>query len=364
MKNLFKNIYHEKKVLVTGHTGFKGSWLCCWLKLMGASVSGYSLAPNTDPSHITLLNPVINEKIDDINNRNSLESYINKIRPDIIFHMAAQPLVRLSYEDPVYTYSTNIMGTVNLLEATRLAESVKAVIIVTSDKCYENREWLWGYRENDPMGGYDPYSSSKGCTELVTSSYRNSFFHINDYEKKHSTLIASTRAGNVIGGGDWADDRLIPDIVRAVEKNEPIMIRNPFATRPWQHVLEPLSGYLLLGQKLLEKEKACADGWNFGPASEEILNVQEVVELSSRHWDRISYEITADINAPHEAKLLKLDCSKANTLLKWLPVWTAEDAIHYTIDWYKKYYENNSINTESDIKSYVDEAGKKKLVWT
>jgi len=283
---MFNNIYKNKKVLITGHTGFKGSWLALWLKELGAEVIGYALKPPTTPSHYELLTQQPTDNLNIISIEGDIRNYIklNEIfqsyKPEIVFHLAAQPLVRYSYINPVETFETNVMGTINVFEACRNCESVRAIVNITSDKCYENKEWVWGYRESDPMGGYDPYSASKGCAELVTSAYRNSFF-TPSYPLTDSpprVLLASARAGNVIGGGDWADDRLIPDIMRATAKNESVIIRNPKATRPWQHVLEPLSGYLLLGQKLLEGRKEFAGGWNFGPDDESNITVENLIE--------------------------------------------------------------------------------------
>jgi len=364
MEILFNNIYKDKVVLVTGHTGFKGSWLSLWLKELGANVIGYALEPPTKPNHFKLLKLKITSIIDDIRDRKKLSDTFNKYKPDIVFHLAAQPIVRDSYSDPVYTFETNIMGTVNVFESCRKSLSVKAIINVTSDKCYENKEWLWGYRESDSMGGYDPYSASKGCSEILTSSYRNSFFNVDDYGKKHNTLLASVRAGNVIGGGDWAQDRLIPDIIRAVSKGKKSVIRNPRATRPWQHVLEPLSGYLTLGWQLLEGKKAFADGWNFGPELENNVPVSEIVNNSKKYWNDITFSELKNNNSVHEANLLMLDCSKANKLLKWKPVWNFSQTLKKTTEWYKAFYQTKTINTDNDLSSYIHDAQKKDVIWT
>ena len=288
---LFNGIYNNKTVLVTGHTGFKGSWLCFWLIQMGAKVIGYSLEPPTSPNHFELLNLDMVSVIGDIRDSDKLNAVFAQYQPEIVFHLAAQPLVRLSYKEPVETFETNVIGTLKVFEACRNTKSVRAIVNITSDKCYENKEWVWGYRENDPMGGYDPYSASKGCAELVTSSYRNSFFNVNEYGKSHNVLLASCRAGNVIGGGDWAKDRLMTDIMVAVSEGKKVVIRNPRATMPWQHVLEPLSGYLMLGQKLFEGKKEFAQAWNFGPGERGSITVKEVVENIKRYWDKIDYEI-------------------------------------------------------------------------
>lgn len=345
--------WHDKRVLITGHTGFKGSWLACWLRRLGAEVYGYSLEPPIQPNHFEVLKLDINSTIGDIRNLESLKKAILESKPEIVFHLAAQPLVRLSYEEPVNTFETNVMGTLNVFEGSRASSTVKAIINVTSDKCYENREWDRGYHEDDRMGGHDPYSASKGCSELLTSSYRNSYFNNEAYGKEHNTLLASCRAGNVIGGGDWAVDRLIPDIIRGASINSLTELRNPHSTRPWQHVLEPLSGYLLLGQKLLEGKKEFAEAWNFGPDNQETLTVREVAEELKQHWDRINYTLSEDTNAVHEAKLLKVDSSKAKEKLKWIATWDSRTAIAKTVEWYKNYYENGIINTEKDIEEFV-----------
>lgn len=361
---LFDGIYAGRKVLVTGHTGFKGSWLSYWLIMMGADVCGYSLNPPTSPNHFDLLKLDIRSEIGDIRNRDRLNKVVKLFSPEIVFHLAAQPLVRISYREPVSTFETNILGTINIFEACRLSESVKAIVNITSDKCYENREWGWGYRENEPMGGHDPYSASKGCAELVTSSYRNSFFNPKEYGKKHNMLIASCRAGNVIGGGDWAEDRLIPDIMKAASFGNIVDIRNPHATRPWQHVLEPLSGYLMIGQRLFDGKIDFAEGWNFGPSDTEMISVGEVVERIRKYWPKIQYKVNIDKHAPYEAGLLKLDCSKAHSKLKWKETWNSEVCFEKTVNWYKKYYEEKTIDTEKDLNTYIEAAKNKNLDWT
>ncbi len=353
MQDLFSGIYKDKTVLVTGHTGFKGSWLVLWLKEMGANIIGYSLEPSTKPNHFELLNLDMVSIIGDIRDKEKVQAVFTKYQPDIVFHLAAQPLVRYSYTNPVETFETNIMGSINIFEAARNIQTVKAIVNITSDKAYENKEWIWGYRENDPMGGYDPYSASKGAVELVASSYRNSFFNNDDYGIKHHTLLASCRAGNVIGGGDWAEDRLVPDIMRAVNTDQKVEIRSPEATRPWQHVLEPLSGYLLIGQKLLEGKKEFAEGWNFGPSDEGSITVKEVVEYIKEYWDKIDYLINEDKNNLHEANLLKLDCSKAHFKLRWKAKWNSETTFKKTIEWYKEFYENNTVQSKKQLLSYT-----------
>ncbi len=360
--SLFGEVYKDKKVLLTGHTGFKGSWLALWLEQMGAKVYGYSLA-NEGINHLNLLPLKMQQNINDLRDLDALQNYFNEVQPDIVFHLAAQALVRQSYNDPIETFSTNVMGTLNVYEACRKTPSIKAIVNVTSDKCYENKEWNWGYRENEPMGGYDPYSASKGCAELLTSSYRNSYFNVDDYGVKHQVLLASGRAGNVIGGGDWAGDRLIPDIIRATSKHEAVKIRNPKATRPWQHVLEPLSGYLTLGWKLLEKDFSAAEGWNFGPDNNSNLPVGEIIELSKKYWNDITIEFSKDPNDHHEANLLMLDCSKANKHLKWKSVWGIDTTLDKTISWYKEYYLNNNVVTLTDLSDYVTDAKAAKIQW-
>ena len=363
MQKLFGGIYKYKTVLVTGHTGFKGSWLVYWLKQMGAHVIGYSLEAPTSPNHLELLNLDIISVIGDIRDLDKLNQTFQEHKPDIVFHLAAQALVRLSYENPVETYETNVLGTLKVFEACKKAK-VKAIINITSDKAYENKEWIWGYRENDPMGGYDPYSSSKGCADILATSYRNSYFNLKEYKKTHQTLLATCRAGNVIGGGDWAKDRLIVDIMLSVSNNKKVSIRNPHATRPWQHVLEPLSGYLQVGQKLLEEKVEFADAWNFGPSDEGSITVKEVVTNVKKHWDKIEYKINEDVSQPHEANLLKLDCSKAHIILKWKDVWKSDTTFEKTVKWYKSYYEEDKfILTKDNLKSYIKDAKDKNIEW-
>jgi CDP-glucose 4,6-dehydratase len=332
------SFWKDKRVLLTGHTGFKGSWLSLWLQSMGAQVVGYALAPPTNPNmfEVAEVEEGMTSIIGDIRDLAKLQAIFVEHKPEIVFHMAAQSLVRYSYSEPVETYSTNVMGTVNLLEAVRGTKSVKAVVNVTSDKCYENREWTWGYRENEAMGGYDPYSNSKGCAELVTAAYRNSYFHPEKY-KEHGVALASGRAGNVVGGGDWADDRLIPDFMRAITQGKPVNIRNPYSIRPWQHVLEPLSGYLLLAQKLYEEGASYAEGWNFGPNDEDAKSVQWIVEGLTQFWGEEAGWVLDGGDHLHEAHYLKLDCSKAKARLNWFPKWHLNEALGRIVDWQKKY---------------------------
>ena len=328
--------WNGKKVFLTGHTGFKGGWLSLWLVSMGAKVTGYALAPNTAPNLfevLTIDSLIEKSHIADIRDLASLQNAMSEAKPDVVIHMAAQPLVRYSYVNPVETYATNVMGTVHVLESARTIDSARATVVITTDKCYENKEWVWGYRENEPMGGYDPYSNSKGCAELVTSAYRQSYFSCSNSINK----IASARAGNVIGGGDGSEDRLIPDAIKAFEANEPLKIRNPLATRPWQHVLEPLSGYLILSQMLFEQGSAFASGWNFGPRDEDNRSVQEVIELLLSNWGDAARWERESLEQPHEANLLKLDCSKAHMQLGWMPKWDLEAATKKIVQWQKAY---------------------------
>jgi CDP-glucose 4,6-dehydratase len=358
MHNLFDNIYNKKNVLITGHTGFKGSWLALWLKEMGAEVTGYSLDESTSPSHFKLLNLNIKTVYGDIRDSKKLLSVFSELKPEIVFHLAAQSLVRQSYRAPVLTYETNVIGTLNVLEAARLTKSVKAIVNVTTDKVYENTEQNTAFTESDKLGGYDMYSSSKACSEILTSSYRNSF--LND----GSILLSSARAGNVIGGGDWANERLIPDLMRGIENNTAVEIRSPRSVRPWEHVLEPLSGYLLLGRNLLEGKKEFADAWNFGPDQEQTLEVGQVIKKMKENWSDINYEINEeDAKKFHEAKTLKLDCSKTRTKLNWESVWNIDTTINRTANWYKNFYENKKISSQDDIALYIADAKRKSLVW-
>ncbi|MSN24630.1 MAG: CDP-glucose 4,6-dehydratase [Geobacter sp.] len=328
------DFWRGKKIFLTGHTGFKGSWLCLWLNSLGAQVTGYALEPPTDPSLFGLarIDELVTSVIADVRDGERLAFEMAKAAPDIVIHMAAQPLVRDSYKIPVETYTTNVMGTVNLLEAVRRTPGVQAVLNVTTDKVYENREWPWGYRENEPFGGYDPYSNSKACSELVTAAYRSSYFNPAEYDR-HGVALATARAGNVIGGGDWAGDRLIPDILRSILAGEPVLIRNPQAIRPWQHVLEPLSGYLLLIQKLCEDGSSYAGGWNFGPAEDDVRPVEWLASRICQLWGDQAAYIIDDGKHPHEAHYLKLDCSKARAELGWRPKWNLEKTLESIVAW-------------------------------
>ena len=334
-----KDFWKDKQVLVTGHTGFKGSWLSIWLHELGANVIGYALKPPTTPSlfEVCGLEKRVNSNIADIRDLTALKDIFEKYKPAIVFHMAAQSLVRYSYKEPLETYETNVMGTVNLLEACRHTLSVRAVINITSDKCYENREQLHRYCENDPMGGYDPYSSSKGCAELISNAYIKSYFNPENYDR-HRVSLASVRAGNVIGGGDWAEDRLIPDCIKSLTEKRKIIIRYPHAVRPWQHVLEPLYGYLLLAQRLYENGPEFVGAWNFGPDDNNAKPVKWIVDNICKMWGNKASWKTDDNKNPYEALYLKLDCSKAKSKLGWHPFWNLDISLEKTIDWHKAYF--------------------------
>jgi CDP-glucose 4,6-dehydratase len=335
------SFWKGKKVFLTGHTGFKGSWLSLWLQSMGAVVKGYSLAPPTTPSLFIVAEVAKNmeSQIGDIRDLELLKQSMLDFNPDILIHMAAQPLVRLSYVEPVDTYTTNVIGTVNVLEAARSCPNLKAIVSVTTDKCYENKEWAWGYRENEPMGGHDPYSSSKGCAELVSSAYRNSFFNMKD-----TAALATARAGNVIGGGDWADDRLIPDILKAFENSKSVVVRNPLSTRPWQHVLEPLSGYLVLAEHLYQYGQEFAEAWNFGPKEEDCKPVNWILDKMVATWGAgAGWELDKNSH-PHEAGFLKLDCSKAALKLHWHPKWNLEHTLGLIVNWHQDWRAGKNIN--------------------
>jgi CDP-glucose 4,6-dehydratase len=333
-----KSFWKRKKVFLTGHTGFKGSWLCLWLYKLGAEVTGYALNPPTSPSlfELSRIDRLVTSVIADVRDRQTLSRTLILAEPDIVIHMAAQPIVRDSYKVPVETYDINVMGTVNVLEAVRSCKTVKAFINITTDKCYENKEWIWGYRENEPLGGYDPYSSSKACSELVTVAYRSSFFNPEEYGI-HGVAVATARAGNVIGGGDWASDRLIPDCVRALLNGEKIKIRNPKAVRPWQHVLDPLNGYLILAQKLVAEGPYYSGAWNFAPDDSDAVPVESIVKRLYAQWGkRASYTISKG-KQPHEAHYLRLDCSKAKAELGWRPRWKLDKTIDSIVEWTRAY---------------------------
>lgn len=346
-----------KKVLLTGHTGFKGSWLGLWLHQMGAIVQGYSLAPPSEPSLFkeAKLETCFSSELGDVRDLDNLSKCVQRFKPDVVLHLAAQSLVHASYDDPFETYSTNVMGTLSLLEAVRKQGDVRVVVNVTSDKCYENKEWLWGYRENEAMGGFDPYSSSKGCSELLTASYRQSYFHPQRFAE-HGCALASARAGNVIGGGDWAAFRLVPDVLSAFQRNQPVLIRNPNAVRPWQHVLEPLSGYLLLAETLYTHGANYAESWNFGPKEGNAQTVQHLVERLGHYWGSdATWTLDADKIA-HEAHLLKLDCSKAKAELGWFPRWDLDETLQRTVAWHKAWLQGANMieHTLQDINHYMN----------
>lgn len=345
-----KSFWKNKKVLITGSTGFKGSWLCLWLQSLGAKVTGFTRKPPTKPSLFELceIDKLAHSILGDIRSKEDLQEAIMATQPDIVIHMAAQPIVRASYQIPAETYEINVMGTVNLLEAVRVAVQnnipIKAVINVTSDKCYENKEWIWGYREVDALGGYDPYANSKACSELVTMSYRNSFFNPDEYDV-HGVAIASARSGNVIGGGDWASDRLIPDFIRSLMEDSKLKIRNPGAIRPWQHVLEPLGGYLMLAQKLCEDGKYFSQSWNFGPNDSDAKPVEWIVQKLCNKWGgNASYEIELDAQR-HETHYLKVDCSKAKSELGWEPKWNLDQALDRIIEFTHAYQQNKNLRS-------------------
>jgi len=355
--SLNEKFWRKKRVLITGHTGFKGSWLSLLLRSLGADIIGYALEPPTDPSLYRLCNidELVDSKIGDVRNLSMMQSIIQETAPEIVIHMAAQSLVRVSYSNPVETYETNVMGTVNVLEAIRRAHGIKVFINVTSDKCYENKEWVWGYRENEALGGHDPYSNSKACSELITSAYRNSFFNPESY-KAHGVAVASVRAGNVIGGGDWAKDRLIVDCVHALLQAKKVRIRNPNAVRPWQHVLEPLTGYLTLAEQLYEKGAELAEGWNFGPNVDDAKPVLWIVEQLCQKWEGAAGYTIDTAKQPHEAHFLRLDCAKAKNRLAWTPRWSLPRAIDAIIEWTQDYAQGKSVR-ETCLKQITDYMG-------
>ena len=347
--------WHNKKVLITGHTGFKGSWLCLWLQSKAARVTGYSLPSPTEPSMFEVAGVAEGMTSDagDIRDTEHLQAVVAKHEPEIVIHMAARSLVRYSYNNPVDTFSTNVMGTVNILEAVRRSDSVRVTVVITSDKCYENREWLWGYRENEPMGGHDPYSSSKGCAELVTSAYRRSYFSDNN-SSGHGVSLASTRAGNVVGGGDWAPDRLIPDIMNALMEERLPIIRCPNAIRPWQHVLDPLRGYLMLAEKLWHHRREFVGAWNFGPNDEDARPVSWIANYLTDRWGGGARWESDSRPHPHEATYLKLDCSKARSLLGWSPKLNLSTTLEWIAEWYRAYREGKNMRqvVEAEIARY------------
>ena len=355
---MFNRAYSGRKILVTGHTGFKGSWLCLWLATIGAKVVGISLPPEVMPNHWSLLGLDLESHYLDIRDHNRLQAEIQTIDPEVIFHLAAQPLVRRSYQEPVETWETNVMGTANLLNAARKLTNLKAIVVVTSDKCYENKEWSWGYREIDRLGGHDPYSASKGASELVTASFRNSFFNL-----QSSGLIASVRAGNVIGGGDWSEDRLIPDLIRSISNSNKLAVRSPHSTRPWQHVLDCLSGYMQLGERLIGGDRAFAEAWNFGPEQTSNRKVSELLQAFKKFVPSCQWT-QSDGQAVHEARLLHLDSGKAKERLSWMPVWSFEEAIEATANWYQIWLNRGEIISRQQLEAYCNLARARDLAWT
>ncbi len=346
-------IYNNKKVFITGHTGFKGSWLSKFLLSLGAEVYGYSLPPNTSPSHFDLFKSEIQGEFGNILDAATLIRSINKFKPDIIFHLAAQPLVRESYARPVETYQTNVIGTLNVLQAFNQCAETSSLLCITTDKVYENKEWIFPYREADRLGGHDMYSSSKACCEVLIDSYRKSFFRKNKNNEESTKLVASARAGNVIAGGDWSTDRLIPDLVKSAVEGKKTEIRNPSAVRPWQHVMDCLHGYLLLGGDLLNGNSQFADSWNFGPYNNDFYTVEMLINHCKNHWNEIETTYVPDKENYHEAGLLVLDISKSIHYLNWKPVWNTETAIRKTINWYKSFYSNHDTCTQTDINEFI-----------
>ncbi len=353
----FQNCFLGRRILLTGHTGFKGSWLALWLTELGAQVTGLSLSPVGQLNHWNMLGLTIDERILDIRNASSVRHVVEDVRPEIVFHLAAQPLVRKSYDEPCITWDTNVMGTVNLLEACRLVNCVRAIVVVTTDKVYLNQEWAWGYRETDRLGGYDPYSASKAAVELVVESYRKSFYMMQGFP-----LIATARAGNVIGGGDWSEDRLVPDLIRSIEARQTLQIRSPLATRPWQHVLECLSGYLLLGQKLFAREDYCDDSWNFGPSADSNCSVVDFLKQISAYWPELAWDIIQN-QGPHEANFLYLDTSKVRVNLGWKSVWNLAQAIVHTTDWYHAFFASRQINSREQLRRFISDAQVCGCIW-
>ncbi len=361
MENLgvkqFGDVYSGKRVLVTGHTGFKGSWLTLWLELLGAKVVGISLSPDQRPNHWEILNLKIISYIHDIRDVDLLKEIFIKEQPEIVFHLAAQPLVKRSYLNPLETWSTNVLGIVNVLEACRLTSSVKSIVVVTSDKCYLNQEWEWGYRENDRLGGFDPYSASKAAAELVAESYRKSFF-----SHESNQLLATARAGNVIGGGDWSEDRLIPDVVRSILNNKSLEIRSPNSTRPWQHVLDSLSGYLMLGEKLYLGKDEFASAWNFGPTKDSNQNVSKILDTLTLYFKELKWHVSKS-KLFHETNILYVDSAKSNTHLKWNSIWDLNKTLENTSIWYKEWMIHANVSSKQQIIRFIKDAIELNADW-
>jgi CDP-glucose 4,6-dehydratase len=362
-ESMFGDVYRGRRVLVTGHTGFKGSWLALWLRELGAEVFGYALPPATQPNHWDALGLDVVDGRGDIRDGAALRAFVAKARPEIVFHLAAQPIVRLSYREPVETYATNVIGSLNVYEACRAVGTVRAIVSITTDKVYENREWAWGYRESDRLGGHDPYSASKACADLATTSYQRSYWPVEKFGQDHQTLLCVARAGNVVGGGDWAADRLVPDLMRGVAAGTEAVLRNPKSVRPWEHVLDPLSGYLLLGQRLWEGRTEFARPWNFGPSSEGVMTVEDVVGALKEAWPAISYRVEAPADAPHEAGLLMLDCSMARSQLGWRPIWDGTTCFARTAQWYRARTERGEVVSLPQLRDYVDSARRSQATW-
>lgn len=356
--SLFSNCYYGKKIVVTGHSGFKGSWLSLWLQALGAEVIGISLPPLTHPNHWDLLQLDMQSHWINIQNADQVKTCITKVNPDMVFHLAAQPLVRRSYLQPLDTWMSNVMGTAHVLEACRSCTHLKGILIVTTDKCYDNKEWVWDYRETDSLGGHDPYSASKAAAEFVSASYRKSFFN-----NKNAPLLATARAGNVIGGGDWAEDRLIPDVINAVNNKQSLEIRSPHAVRPWQHVLDCLSGYLLLGQKLLEGKEEYADAWNFGPHIGNHHTVEEMLHAFKSYWPALSWHCKNEKASLHEMQHLQLNINKARQKLKWQPLWAFDETIEKTAEWYQAWLKDKTLLSTEQLKEYRKSAIKNKVNW-
>ena len=363
IKNCFGRRFAGTRVLVTGHTGFKGSWLCLWLQELGAKVAGYSLPAPTEPSHFELLDLDIQSHISDVRDLDALKSTFESEQPSIVFHLAAQPLVRQSYQTPVDTFTSNVDGTLNVLQAARAVDSIRAIVCITSDKVYSNQESENGYCESDPLGGADPYSASKACCEILVNSYRDSFFPLQHYGKKHKTLIATARAGNVFGGGDWAADRLVPDAARAAAAGRHVELRHPGSVRPWQHVLEPLAGYILLAERLVQGDCQLPSAINFGPHREGNVSVAAIIDQMATVWPAVGWRSPSVDTGPHETNVLKLDYGLAEQALAWEPVWNWQQGIQHTAAWYQNFYDSGRIDSRADLQRYVNNSAAQGMDW-